>query len=421
MITNFNNEFIEAPSSQTKIHFGIPYCLDLTTNPSCLSQNTIIKKISCGFNFTTILSICGRVYTWGTNDFGQLGLNLPDDIVINSPKLVKFNNINTAPYVTDIACGTKHTISTVYYDGRVKIFTWGYGQGSEPIVKPNDNSMVMALCDPKMMKITNSFLPVLVKFDEPVVSIHAGCNMSAVISRKSRVNSSENFNTIYTFGETANHTLGYQHTFTDELGYWSIPTEVGIFAKNDKSVVDVSFSENHTLFLVNEYENCEGSDDINLEIKNKESSKQLSSTVYACGFNKYNQCGFNEKKTIIEPEPLVIPKNALDVLYHENSKNDNHNDSDSDRDLAICSKIKNIKKISAGNKSSMLLTDDNKIITIGCFTSISGNDIISSTSSNNKQSKKSRLEISQIGQKQSSEKVIKICNMDDSAIILTSN
>ena len=125
----------------------------------------------------------------------------------------------------------------------------------------------------------------MLKFSETrkIQSIHAGFNMSAIIC-----SSDNNFDTIYTFGETSNSQLGYNHAFVEQLHYWALPTEVTYFTENNLSVLNVAFSEYHTLFLVKYY------------VKNIKK-------VYACGLNNHNQCGQTFRgKVIVVPEIIEL-------------------------------------------------------------------------------------------------------------------
>lgn len=44
------------------------------TNPRYMRYSVNVCKISCGFEHTVLLSEMGKVYTMGSNQYGQLGL-----------------------------------------------------------------------------------------------------------------------------------------------------------------------------------------------------------------------------------------------------------------------------------------------------------------------------------------------------------
>src|ERR1044071_4963463 len=66
-----------------------------------LTYNNCTKpKISCGFNYTTLIK--DDIYMWGENIYGQLGLGHTNNIYI--PQKLMMNNIKK------IKCGIYHTI-----------------------------------------------------------------------------------------------------------------------------------------------------------------------------------------------------------------------------------------------------------------------------------------------------------------------
>jgi len=93
-----------------------------------LNSNIIkIKQISCGYNFCMLLSKNGILYSMGNNNKGELGLSDKEsDLIkysfINEPiENLFFSNIYKEK-VTFIKCGFKHTICII---STGKIFGWG--------------------------------------------------------------------------------------------------------------------------------------------------------------------------------------------------------------------------------------------------------------------------------------------------------
>jgi len=62
-----------------------------------------IKKICGGQDHSVLLTKDGKVYTWGRNQYGQLGLET-DQEVVNEPQRVNIEK------VVDVSCGANHTI-----------------------------------------------------------------------------------------------------------------------------------------------------------------------------------------------------------------------------------------------------------------------------------------------------------------------
>lgn len=69
-------------------------------------------QISAGHRHTIIIS--NKIYVWGNNDSGQLGLG--DNIARYSPQELLLNNIKS------ISCGLYHTVALTEYN---KIYVWG--------------------------------------------------------------------------------------------------------------------------------------------------------------------------------------------------------------------------------------------------------------------------------------------------------
>lgn len=84
-----------------------------------------MKKICSGSDFSLALTRDGRIFAWGRNNYGQLGItgkqqnkeNLPREISI--PKEIA---------VVDISSGEEHA-AFLTADGRV--YTWGYGHDGQ--------------------------------------------------------------------------------------------------------------------------------------------------------------------------------------------------------------------------------------------------------------------------------------------------
>jgi alpha-tubulin suppressor-like RCC1 family protein len=84
-------------------------------------NNIKIQKIECGDYFSLALSEDGKLYAWGQNNFGQLGLGqVTQQLKVNVPTEILFGN----KMIKDIYAGEDHS-SCVTNDGEAYI--WGYG------------------------------------------------------------------------------------------------------------------------------------------------------------------------------------------------------------------------------------------------------------------------------------------------------
>ena len=88
-----------------------------------LTQKSIVE-ISCGSNHSLGLTSSGEVYAWGDNDHGQIGCGSTNKFHSKAVKLSFFNNNR----VKSICCGSNHSVAIT---SQGKIFAWGdngYGQ-----------------------------------------------------------------------------------------------------------------------------------------------------------------------------------------------------------------------------------------------------------------------------------------------------
>ena len=64
-----------------------------------------ISQVACGGNFSVALSSIGYVWTWGDNTLGQCGH--PDDTLIPTPRLVE---TPSDLFIVSVSCGVSHTL-----------------------------------------------------------------------------------------------------------------------------------------------------------------------------------------------------------------------------------------------------------------------------------------------------------------------
>eukprot|EP00824_Muranothrix_gubernata_P000565 TRINITY_DN10685_c0_g1_i3.p1 TRINITY_DN10685_c0_g1~~TRINITY_DN10685_c0_g1_i3.p1 ORF type:complete len:477 (-),score=83.46 TRINITY_DN10685_c0_g1_i3:60-1490(-) len=78
-----------------------------------------VCSLACGSGHMAVLGEDGKVWQWGWNDYGQLGTN--DAMAQKEPTQIKALLVLV---VTQIACGTQHTIALTDNN---EIYTWGGG------------------------------------------------------------------------------------------------------------------------------------------------------------------------------------------------------------------------------------------------------------------------------------------------------
>ncbi|KAJ3675221.1 hypothetical protein LUZ60_004263 [Juncus effusus] len=104
-------------------------------------QDASISQISGGWRHTMALTSDGKLYGWGWNKFGQLGLGDNSDHC--SPAQIKFPDEQK---IVQVSCGWRHTMAV---SERNNVFSWGRGTsgqlGHADILDRNIPKMIEAL------------------------------------------------------------------------------------------------------------------------------------------------------------------------------------------------------------------------------------------------------------------------------------
>ena len=80
-----------------------------------------IVRVECGTAHTIAMDANGKLYSFGDNTYGQLGLNV-DSLKETTPK--KILTSASQGKIADFSCGDEHS---AYLDSRGNVHTWGYG------------------------------------------------------------------------------------------------------------------------------------------------------------------------------------------------------------------------------------------------------------------------------------------------------
>ena len=84
----------------------------------------MITQVSCGASHSLAINNWGQIFTWGSNLFGQLGLDL-EIATQPTPKIVK---TLATKHIVQIACGQYHNLALT---NSGDLYSWGansYGQ-----------------------------------------------------------------------------------------------------------------------------------------------------------------------------------------------------------------------------------------------------------------------------------------------------
>ena len=110
--------------------FGIHYPKDIITVIMTALPNKF--KISCGCNYSTLISDQNEIYVWGYNDAGRLGLGDEIQDRIRPTKL----DLGRNGRIKLIACGWDFTmalVSVLSKNSQImdKLYVWGYNSNAE--------------------------------------------------------------------------------------------------------------------------------------------------------------------------------------------------------------------------------------------------------------------------------------------------
>ncbi|KAH0756250.1 hypothetical protein KY290_026520 [Solanum tuberosum] len=129
--------------------------------PECIAAlvDKSFSQVACGYAMTVALTTAGRVYTMGSNVYGQLGCPLANGM---SPICVEDYLVDST--VEEISCGSHHV---AVLTSRTEVYTWGKGENGQLGHGDCENK-----CTPTLVDILR---------DKQVKRIVCGSNFSAAI------------------------------------------------------------------------------------------------------------------------------------------------------------------------------------------------------------------------------------------------
>lgn len=201
--------------------------------------NISVSKISLGKEFGVLLSSNYEAYTFGFNRSGELGLNLPLNIYMNSPHKVKvimydkqsidMNSQSLKPIVVDINAGQEHSLLLIKCPGKdmfVAISGLGYGNtvvSDESRFLEFDYPICFNTCFKKIDELSY----------EPI-HINAGKYQTAIICQE---------NKCYMMGHNKNGILGAGNI---KISFYVHPYCLSF---SNEVIHEISFCNNNTLFI----------------------------------------------------------------------------------------------------------------------------------------------------------------------------
>jgi alpha-tubulin suppressor-like RCC1 family protein len=208
--------------------------------------NYRVEYISTGFWHNIVGTSCGKIFSWGNNDEGKLGLNNTESSFVP----IEIYSLR-GTFIKQATGGAWHSL-LLSTEGR--IFSWGSNYWGQ-----------LGLDNQSSRK--DRHVPTEIEFfrNLKVKEISAGSNFSFCLLENGDV---------YSWGCGSNSKIGHE---SEEAKY--LPTKIESFPKDDK-IISLRSGSNHSLFL------CE------------------SGKVYSCGWNKYFQLGHESESIPIEIDLL---------------------------------------------------------------------------------------------------------------------
>uniref|UniRef100_A0A4W5PH68 Secretion regulating guanine nucleotide exchange factor n=1 Tax=Hucho hucho TaxID=62062 RepID=A0A4W5PH68_9TELE len=98
---------------------GLGHSLEVTTFQLCPLIGQRVAHVSCGWDFTLVLTDHGQVLTCGSNAYGQLGVSEP---IPHSMVLLPIHSVKEP--VIRVAAGLRHSLTVT---GTGSVYQWGMG------------------------------------------------------------------------------------------------------------------------------------------------------------------------------------------------------------------------------------------------------------------------------------------------------
>ena len=263
------------------------------------------KEVSCGCEFTICLTEDGLVYSFGNNDHGQLGLG-NDELYYISPKLIK-----SLKDIKLIECGPNNTFckslnDDIYCSGRND-----YGQlGLENNEDQNTPILCSSLLNEDIVDIGCSGEHTLVLTSNGDV-LSCGNNTYGNLGRKTGSNYSTTFQKIENLSEITRIECGYEHSMCidvnndlyvfgynrfGQLGLGDIESRyIPIKHPSLSNIIDISKGGYHTFV------------------------KTSNNEIYAFGSNEYSQLGIKTENDD-QLTPIRVLENNEDIWFSNINK-----------------------------------------------------------------------------------------------------
>ena len=249
-----------------------------------ISKKVKISSISCGHNFYILLSSVGKIYSGGSNLYGELGIKSNIKHRISPEEIIDVSNLDEI--IIQVSCGFKHAI---ILSEKNKVYGWGnnsFGQLFSPKKKKTD--LVQLNTDKKILQISAGFRSTFLLDDKNEIYFFG------VINRNNK-NIGENMERL--FIEEKNNEYGNKNDF--------IPVKINAKWNNLFSIFYVNFADIRNIPVKVEDKNHKYEIKKIKYILNMISSKWLINSIklpYIKEINQYFNESYMEKPHKIQEE-----------------------------------------------------------------------------------------------------------------------
>lgn len=256
-----------------------PTPIDITDSFDLIVYEKIVY-IKAGRDHNGVITSYGRVFTWGVNAYGQLGngeINLPWEETVYLPQdITDYFGFVPNDFVVKLAFGNNHSMALTFL-GRV--FVWG------------DNEVNQLGTDDEMLLVPTEITDLFNLNDDVIIDISAGYSHSGFLTSYGRV---------FVFGDNNDGQLG-----------------IGIEPRQSDGPIEI------TDLLV------EAGIITNLRFTHNSSAVIGEDEIYVFGFNFYGQLGLGNKNIVNTPTILanenftakvidiIIAREVYTVIYED--------------------------------------------------------------------------------------------------------
>ncbi|XP_011350716.2 secretion-regulating guanine nucleotide exchange factor isoform X2 [Ooceraea biroi] len=234
--------------------------------PRRVSIGTKIKRVAMGLRHTAVVTENHELYTCGANNKRQLGLINPETMepYTSASAFTKVSELVMQGNVENVACGQHHTVVTRSEKDLCDVYVFGDNKHGQLGFSPKTPNMQLP------QSISTS------RFNMPV-QIHAGWSHTNILSNGA----------IFSWGRNDYGQLG--RSSSNVQNETSVKEDV-LRIEHIPTIVQLSVGSEHNIAVTGD------------------------KTILCWGWNEHGNCGNGSTKDLLRPEFLPIPPNFIGIL-----------------------------------------------------------------------------------------------------------